>query len=81
MRPQYKISEELLFFFRDGWIELAELYKKKYVLKEGAHNPSASIRSRIRRADPIFLVEYELAFYPNSRSRSDRIASDFIKFR
>ncbi len=31
MCPQFKISAEFFSFFCDGWIELVELHKKKYV--------------------------------------------------
>ncbi len=31
MCAQFKILEEFFFFFRDGWIELVESPKKKYV--------------------------------------------------
>ncbi len=31
MCPKFKISAEFFFFFRYGWIELIELYKKNYV--------------------------------------------------
>ncbi len=31
MCPQFKISAEFFSFFCDGWIELVELHRKKYV--------------------------------------------------
>ncbi len=31
MGPQFSISSEYFFCFSDGWIQLIELHKKKYV--------------------------------------------------